>query len=153
MTSPNKKAAVEQEWRSVNENIDALLSQLNSDYVGLGDELRGDGQYKEKNFQDELEKFANSEYLRSQKENKGVLEKAEFVKKVVDNYSKHYRHRPTKLSVVKLKVFLDFLCCRKGNTLSSQFMWPEDSNPVLSSSVVRFMRNCSRAFDEMRKKR
>ena len=93
------------------------------------------------------------EYNRAKKENKGFLDPEEFKKKLIDNYTKHYRYRATRTSIIKLKLFLDFLCNRKGNTLSSQFMWPENSNPILSPTVVRFMRKCSEEFDKRQKKK
>lgn len=152
MTSQNKKSSIETEWKRVNESIDSLLSQLTPQYTEIGVGKTSEGFFNGKSFHDELDKFATDEYNRAKKENKGFLDPEEFKKKLIDNYTKHYRYRATRTSIIKLKLFLDFLCNRKGNTLSSQFMWPEDSNPILSPTVVRFMRKCSEEFDKRKKR-
>ena len=153
MTSQNKKDAIELEWKRVNENIDSLLSQLAPQYTEIGEGKKNEGFFNGKTFHEELSKFASFEYNRAKAENKGFLDPDEFQKKLIDNYTRHYRYRATRTSITKLKTFLDFLCNRKGNTLSSQFMWSENSNPILSPTVVRFMRKCSEEFDKRKKRK
>ena len=153
MTSQSKKDSIKSEWKRVNESIDSLLSQLEPQYTGTGEGKINEGFFNGKTFHGELEKFATFEYKHAKTEDKGLLDPEEFKKKLIDNYTRHYRYRATRNSITKLKAFLDFLCNRRGNTLSSQFMWSENSNPILSPKIVRFLRKCSENFDKKYRKK
>lgn len=152
MTSPSKKAAIQEEWERVNESIDSLLSQLDPDYVELGTEQKDEGFFCSKVYRKELDAFIAYEYKRAKAKDGGVLDFVEFSKKMKDGYIHHYRYRATRNSIMCLKAFFNFLCQKKNNTISAAQMWPENANPILSQTVVNFLRKCSENFDKKSKK-